>query len=232
MAAKEYKYVKHSDKQRAMILETAKQLFLENEIKDVSMAQIAKECGITRATLYRYFENKDAVVWEIYISFSQMTIGVIQKKICDKNLSSYEKIAVYLRGLLDVFIEMPEFFKFFFHFSKEYLNNQMYPDTAYTRELYKTTGITSGSVVAYITKDFYDGSVKEELDRKTTGVSITYGALGLIQVVYNNKDSIPLKYGISPVQVLVSGMNNMLVATKSEAYHSEMAEHIWDGLDV
>lgn len=51
MAVREYKYVKHSDKQRAMILETAKRLFMENEIKDITMAQIAKECGITRATV-------------------------------------------------------------------------------------------------------------------------------------------------------------------------------------
>ena len=33
----EYKYVKHSDKQRAFILEKAKELFLEQDIKDVSM---------------------------------------------------------------------------------------------------------------------------------------------------------------------------------------------------
>ena len=94
MSAKEYKYVKHSDKQRTMILETAKKLFMENEIKDISMAQIAKECGITRATLYRYFENKDAVVWEIYIWFSQMTMGKVLKKMKNQSFSTCEKIAV------------------------------------------------------------------------------------------------------------------------------------------
>lgn len=232
MAAKEYKYVKHSDKQRTMILETAKKLFMENEIKDVSMAQIAKECGITRATLYRYFENKDAVVWEIYISFGKKWMDTLWGEIHGKKVSTYEKMAVYLRGMLDVFIEMPEFYKFFFHFSKEYLNNQMYPDTVYTRELYKTTGLTSGSTVAFMIENFNDGSVKEGLDAKATGVSVTYGALGLIQIIYNNKDSIPMKYGISSVQVLVNGMKNMLVAVKREGYHSELVDHIWDDLGM
>ncbi len=55
-----------------------------------------------------------------------------------------EKMAIYLRGLVDVYLQMPEYYKFFFHFSKEYLNNQLYPDTEYTRELYETTGMTSG----------------------------------------------------------------------------------------
>lgn len=84
MTAKEYKYIKHSDKQRAMILETAKKLFMENEIKDVSMTQIARECGITRATLYRYFENKDAVVWEIYISFGKKWMDTLWGEIHGK----------------------------------------------------------------------------------------------------------------------------------------------------
>ncbi len=232
MAVREYKYVKHSDKQRAMILETAKRLFMENEIKDITMAQIAKECGITRATLYKYFENKDAVVWDIYVSFSEITIGKIQKKISEEALSAYERIAVYLRGLLDIFIEMPEFYKFFSHFSKEYLNNQMYPDTIYTRELFEKTGLTSGSIVAYIIENFDDASIREGIDPKTTGVSIAYGAFGFIQVIYNNQASIPLKYGISPVRVLVNGMKNMLVAVKREGYHSELAEHIWDDIEL
>ena len=68
---KEHKYVKHSDKQRFLILETAEQLFMEYEIKEISMSRIAQECGITRATLYRYFENRDEIVWEIYIHFSE-----------------------------------------------------------------------------------------------------------------------------------------------------------------
>lgn len=230
MAAKEYKYVKHSDKQRAMILETANKLFMENEIKDISMAQIAKECGITRATLYHYFENKDAVVWEIYISFGKKWMDTLWGEIRGKEVSTYEKMAVYLREMLNMFIETPEFYKFFFHFSKEYLNNQMYSDTIYTKELLKTTGLASGSTVSCIIENFDDGSIKEGLDAKATGVSIAYGALGLIQVIYNNRDSIPLKYGISPEKVLANGMKNMLVAVKREGYHSELAEQIWDEL--
>lgn len=232
MTAKEYKYIKHSDKQRTMILETAKKLFMENEIKDVSMAQIARECGITRATLYRYFENKDAVVWEIYISFSQKWMDTLWGKTKGKKLSTYEKMAVYLRQMLSMLIETPEFYKFFFHFSKEYLNNQMYSDTVYGKELFKNTGLAAGSTVAFMIEDFEDGSMREGLDAKTTGISVAYGAFGFIRIVYDNMDSIPLKYGVSPMQVLMDGMKNMLVAIKREGYHSELAEHIWDDLEL
>ncbi len=230
MAVKEYKYRKHSDKQRTMILETAKQLFMENEIKDVSMAQIAEACGITRATLYRYFENRDAVVWEIYISYGERMMDILWGKIRGKKVSAYEKIAVYLRGMVDMYLEMPEFYKFFFHFSKEYLSNQIYPDTEYTRELYAETGLTSGSTVAYITEDFADGSVREGLDGRAVGVAVVYGAFGALQIICGNSDVIPLKYGVDAVKVLVSAMENILIGLKHEAYHSQLAEHIWDDL--
>lgn len=230
MAAKEYKYVKHSDKQRMMILEVAKQLFMENEIKDISMARIAKECGITRATLYHYFENKDAIVWEIYISFGKKWMDVLWGKIRNKEVSTYEKIAVYLRGMIDTYIEMPEFYKFFFHFGKEYLYNQMYPDTVYTRELYETTGLTSGSTVGFLIENFDDGSIREGVDKKTAGIAVVYGAFGMLQTICGNSDAIPLKYGVAPIKVLINAMDNILVGLKNENYHSDLVEHIWDGI--
>lgn len=231
MASREYKYVKHSDKQKTMILETAKALFMEYDMKDVSMSKIARESNIMRATLYHYFANKDAVVWEIYISYSQKVAEGLRQKVEGKGCSTYEKTALYLRNLVEVFLETPEFFKFFFHFSREYLNNQQYPDTAYTRELYETTGITSGSTVAFLTEHFHDGSVKEELESTSTGVSIVYGSLGIIQMICSNRDSIPLKYGITAEQVLVNAFQNMLVSLKKEGYESELAAHIWDFME-
>ena len=107
----------------------------------------------------------------------------------------------------------------------------LYPDTAYTRELYEKTGVTSGSVVACVIKNFDDGSVKKGLDKRITGVSVVYGALGMVQIVCNNRDSIPLKYEISSVQVLKNQLNIMLMALKNENYHSDFVEHIWDGIE-
>lgn len=43
------------------ILDAAADLFATRDIADVGMAEIAKASGCSRATLYRYFENRDAL---------------------------------------------------------------------------------------------------------------------------------------------------------------------------
>ena len=227
---KEHKYVKHSDKQRSLILETAEQLFMEYEIKEISMSRIAQECGITRATLYRYFENRDEIVWEIYIHFSEKTLGSILERIREPKFTTCEKMAIYLRGLVDIYLQMPEYYKFFFHFSKEYLNNQLYPDTEYTRELYETTGMTSGAMVGSLVENFEDGSVREGLKKTETGISVVYGALGALQIICGNSDAIPVKYGVPAIDVLVAAMNTLLQGVRNENYHSALVEHIWEGI--
>jgi AcrR family transcriptional regulator len=44
------------------ILQRAQQLFLRNGIKSVSMDDIAADMGMSKKTLYKWFENKDQIV--------------------------------------------------------------------------------------------------------------------------------------------------------------------------
>ena len=179
-----------------------------------------------RATVYRYFENRDAIAWEIYIDFNKQVNQMQREKFRDRKLSTYEKIALFLQNMTDVFAELPDYYKFFFHFSKEYLNNKLYPDTPYTKELYETTGLTSGSTVAFLMENFHDGSVREDLDGKEFCVSLVYGTLGAIQIVNNNRDSLPLKYDLSALQVLKGILRGYLEAAKNDGYQSELVQNL------
>lgn len=72
MVAK-YKYMKHSTNQLTKILTAAEGLFIKKGIEAVSFTEIASCCGITRSTLYRYFENKDEILWESITEKSEAT---------------------------------------------------------------------------------------------------------------------------------------------------------------
>src|SRR6476620_5183056 len=47
-----------SIKNRALLLATAKRLFAEQKIADVTMSAVADAAGVGKGTLYRHFENK------------------------------------------------------------------------------------------------------------------------------------------------------------------------------
>jgi AcrR family transcriptional regulator len=50
------------DATRAEILRAAELLFIEDGVKDTSLAEIARAVGLKRAALYYYFPSRDAVV--------------------------------------------------------------------------------------------------------------------------------------------------------------------------
>ena len=50
------------DERKSNAILTASQMFLENSIEDIAMTDIAKECDIGVASLYRYFGNKTNLV--------------------------------------------------------------------------------------------------------------------------------------------------------------------------
>ena len=87
------------------ILETAFRLFSERGIEPVTMPEVAKTCGISRATLYRYFASKlDLVVaigtwkWNEYIAHHDASVP----------LETHESMtgAQYLRFYLDSFLDL------------------------------------------------------------------------------------------------------------------------------
>ncbi len=50
-----------------MILSVSKQLFFDNGFKETSIRTIAKEANISSGTIYKHFENKEAILDEILL---------------------------------------------------------------------------------------------------------------------------------------------------------------------
>lgn len=55
---------KHSE-HRMRLLSHAQRLFAQQGFKETSMAQVAKACRVTKATLYHYFKSKEAILLAI-----------------------------------------------------------------------------------------------------------------------------------------------------------------------
>lgn len=55
------------DEQRNAILDAAEILFLQKGLENTTMGDIAEETGIHRATIYRYFPDRDPIAFEIAV---------------------------------------------------------------------------------------------------------------------------------------------------------------------
>lgn len=66
----------HDDK-RAHILKSAARVFAREGFDRASMSQLAKECGISKANIYHYYDSKDAILFDILDTYlKQLRDGI------------------------------------------------------------------------------------------------------------------------------------------------------------
>ncbi|WP_425043095.1 TetR family transcriptional regulator [Primorskyibacter sp. S87] len=56
---------KDHDQKRSQILKSAAKVFAEQGFDRASMTQLARECGISKANIYHYYDGKDAILLDI-----------------------------------------------------------------------------------------------------------------------------------------------------------------------
>ncbi len=60
---------KDHDQKRAQILRAAAKVFATEGFDRASMTQLARECGISKANIYHYYDGKDAILFDILDSY-------------------------------------------------------------------------------------------------------------------------------------------------------------------
>lgn len=83
---------------RTAIMDAAFNLFCQQGIEPTEMMQIAKKAKVSRPTVYRYFESKDALAEEVYLrNLENMHITKLQYT---AEMTSYELVKRYLDVVL------------------------------------------------------------------------------------------------------------------------------------
>jgi AcrR family transcriptional regulator len=94
---------------RLKIIKTAVELFSENGFEATSMKQIAREAGIGDATIYKYFPNKDKLIYGYY---GLMASDTAQQFLAEDDLADYslqEKLQLLIDLYLNNFLPNREF---------------------------------------------------------------------------------------------------------------------------
>lgn len=69
---------KDHDVKRAHILRTAATVFADAGFARASMSQVAKDCGISKANIYHYYDSKDALLFDILDTYLRALRNRIQ----------------------------------------------------------------------------------------------------------------------------------------------------------
>jgi len=91
--------------QKLTILEASSQLYMKHGIRSVSMDDLARQLGISKKTIYQYYENKDTLVTAVVISHVEKEREEVEKILSSSEnaIDQMEQIArMALRTLAEV----------------------------------------------------------------------------------------------------------------------------------
>ena len=100
------------ERRKELILDAAVKLFTEYPFSDIGMREIAKEAGISPASIYRYFSSRDAILMEVLGQEIQEG-EQLQIERLERGTASIEEIAI---GIIDFFLDRESMLQMLSHF--------------------------------------------------------------------------------------------------------------------
>lgn len=85
------------DKMKNSIIQASIELMIRKSMGEFNLTAVADAVGLTKAAIYWYFPNKDALIEEVVYSIYRIYIGNADK-IAESGLSSYEKLRLIILG--------------------------------------------------------------------------------------------------------------------------------------
>jgi AcrR family transcriptional regulator len=155
-------YANHRENQKEWILEVAEDLFIQKGIELVTIGDIAKASRLTRATIYKYFANKEQIAQEIFRSVTKGWRDRNEREVWGFQGTGYE--------LLEKFITV--FFSYLFQNPREasfaaelnYLYAKQWSAEMFANTMLENLQEDRQFVLDSIRKGVEDGSLRSDID--------------------------------------------------------------------
>jgi AcrR family transcriptional regulator len=107
---------KRDDEKEKSIKEAVIKLILQEGFQGTSISKIAKEAGVSPATVYIYFENKEIMLQDIYREYSEDIFDYLVNKV-QQAMEGRQLIEILMRSYYNYIQEHEEIFHFVDQFS-------------------------------------------------------------------------------------------------------------------
>jgi len=108
------------EKQKQEILKAAEKLFLQNGIENTKMTDITREAGITKATIYRYFPNREEIAVQVQMKMLEKMSSILGVNMSELTIENTRRI---VKNMIEKFDELQDALRFIEYFDRAYLNN-------------------------------------------------------------------------------------------------------------
>lgn len=127
---------REKEQRREDIIIAAEKLFFKRGYDNVSMNDIAKEVELSKATLYLYFDNKEALFFLIVMRGVKILNKMVKDSV-DGEDKGIDKLACFRRAYIDFVKEYQDYFKIYAYFHSGRFDLESIVNNAYLREFAK-----------------------------------------------------------------------------------------------
>jgi len=162
-------YTSHRKNQRDKILEVAENLFIKKGIDPVTMADIASASRLTRATIYKYFDNRKEIAFEIFKTVISNWRDIAAAEELSHGGTGFQRIERFLTSFCEYLMANPRETRFIAEFN--YLYAREWPARQVLHALESLEDVRR-IIVEYLRRGIQDGSLKSDLDPELTMAAI------------------------------------------------------------
>ncbi|QHW33462.1 TetR/AcrR family transcriptional regulator [Paenibacillus rhizovicinus] len=193
-------------KRRDQILEAARELFLEKDMAQITMVDIVAKAGVSRVTLYKYFNSIHEIVFEIQIKIMNEISWYFEVD-GNSGKTGADKLGIMMNGWLQLYREQPDHLRFIGMFDHFYRSS--FPSEE-LRKRYKNSMEDRGEKFkAAIEEGMRDGSLHNVFDPIVLETMIQNTLISMVLRMATRGHLIQKQWGVDPEHTLIYLMQFM-----------------------
>jgi AcrR family transcriptional regulator len=198
-------------KNNDLIIAVAEKLFLQNDFENTTMDDVSKEAGLTKRTIYKYFNSKE----DLFFAVALRGVEQINSK-CEEALmngkNALEKIRLTNRAIYQFYIESPGMLRLMNYQPQNKLNYEASPSY---REMRRRKDEIIQQYMEIIGEGKIDGSINTKLDTKMAVYFAFCASFGLLKMILTmEKSFFWLRDGLDENEFLLFSMDLLADALK------------------
>lgn len=177
-----------------LIIETAKESFLEKGIIKTEMKELASAIGISRSSLYRHFASSIDIAFYVVPEVLDYLTHINDP--IPEGLNGFEQFSFYMRGLVDNLCANLNMIRLIQEFNTLYNLKESEMDTPmhYAKFYERTNQMDS---VTYFRRGLEDGTIHSVLDEVKVPLTFIFTAMSLVEHIMLREENYLREHGAS-----------------------------------
>ena len=198
---KEERIAKEKMYKKQLIIDAAEILFYKKGINETSMDELASKSGFTKKTIYRYFDSKDEIYYEVMIRAYKKLNGLLKNSIEDnKESNPIDKLKVIEKVLYTFNEKYNNELKIIFDFNNTNLEEIQKSEAA--KRCYKEGEYITKLILEILKEGIASGDIREDVDINKIFIAMWSSVMGMINLINYKEEYINKYFNVSVYESL------------------------------